>query len=342
MSIPAPMPRYDHLTLREVSNLNLDAKERLLRAAAVAVPSARASTGSLPSGRSSTNSLASRGSGRLSVDPSSPHADRHRNAAPQYCSGFISDICDMFFAREKTMQRDANYLATQTEVTEKMRTILIDWLVDVHQKFHLRPETFFLAVDIIDRYLSISRVTRQQLQLVGVTAMLLAAKYEEMWPPEVKDCIHISANTYSRNEILTMERTICATLQYRLTTPTTYPFLERLLQVTEADAVTRNTALFFLEHAAMDYKSLQFLPSQLANASLYLANVVHHKADPWNHTLKYYSKSRAEEFNLCAKSLLEYTTSVTTSKYQAIHRKYSSTKFSEVAQLVLPVQLPIA
>ena len=70
-----------------------------------------------------------------------------------------------------------------------MRAILIDWLVEVHMKFRLVPETLYLCVNIIDRYCSIQEVRRSQLQLVGVTALFLACKYEEIYPPEVRDCV---------------------------------------------------------------------------------------------------------------------------------------------------------
>lgn len=57
--------------------------------------------------------------------------------------------------------------------------------MQVHLKFELMPETLFLTINLIDRYLCQQQVPRRLLQLVGVTAMLVAAKYEEIWAPEV-------------------------------------------------------------------------------------------------------------------------------------------------------------
>ena len=73
----------------------------------------------------------------------------------------------------------------QTDVNEKMRAILIDWLIDVHQKFELSPEALYLTINLIDRFLSVKIVPRRELQLLGMSAMLIATKYEEIWPPEV-------------------------------------------------------------------------------------------------------------------------------------------------------------
>ena len=73
----------------------------------------------------------------------------------------------------------------QTEINGKMRAILVDWLVEVHLKFKLVPETLYLTVWLIDKYLEKEQVTRSALQLLGVTAMLVASKYEEIYAPEV-------------------------------------------------------------------------------------------------------------------------------------------------------------
>lgn len=77
------------------------------------------------------------------------------------------------------------YMQTQTEINEKMRSILVDWLVDVHVKFDLSPETLYLTINIIDRFLSLKTIPRRELQLLGVSALLIASKYEEIWPPQV-------------------------------------------------------------------------------------------------------------------------------------------------------------
>lgn len=86
-----------------------------------------------------------------------------------------------------------------------MRSILIDWLVEVHYKFKLVPETLYLTVNLIDRYLSIQQVKRDKLQLVGVTCMFIACKYEEIYPPIVKDFVCITDKAYTKEEILELE-----------------------------------------------------------------------------------------------------------------------------------------
>ena len=107
----------------------------------------------------------------------------------------------------------------QTDVNEKMRAILIDWLVEVHLKFKLMVETLYLTVNLIDRFLEKEQITRNKLQLVGVTAMFIASKYEEIYAPECRDFVYISDKAYTRDEILRMEGLMLSCLLYTSPSP---------------------------------------------------------------------------------------------------------------------------
>jgi hypothetical protein len=98
-----------------------------------------------------------------------------------------------------------------------MRAILIDWIIEVHLKFKLLPETLFITVSLIDRYLEKVQVMRNNLQLVGVTAMLIASKYEEIYAPEVKDFVYTTAKAYTTQEVLEMECSMLTTLEFNIT-----------------------------------------------------------------------------------------------------------------------------
>lgn len=93
---------------------------------------------------------------------------------------------------------DGFYMKRQNDINENVRAILIDWLISVHAKFKLLPETLYLTVNLIDRYLSHFKVQKNQVQLVGVAALLIATKYEEIYPPTVKDFIYLTDDTYTR------------------------------------------------------------------------------------------------------------------------------------------------
>mmetsp|Transcript_32763 Transcript_32763/g.31990 ORF Transcript_32763/g.31990 Transcript_32763/m.31990 type:complete len:122 (+) Transcript_32763:403-768(+) len=116
--------------------------------------------------------------------------------------------------QEKSTLADGAYMKNQRDISESMRAILVDWLVDVHRKFKLLPETLFLTVNIIDRFLSKRQIDRSKLQLVGITSLLISTKYEEIYPPTIKDFVYICDNTYAREEIILMEQQILFDLDF--------------------------------------------------------------------------------------------------------------------------------
>lgn len=144
-----------------------------------------------------------------------------------------------------------------------MRAILVDWLIDVHLKFKLLNETLFLTVNIIDRYLSQKMsIHRSKLQLVGVSALLIATKYEEIYPPTVKDLVYITDNAYSKTEILSMESDILVAMDFDIQLTSQYRFLERYTKIAKSDAVTFCFAQYFLELGLLDSKMSKFIPSE--------------------------------------------------------------------------------
>ena len=108
-----------------------------------------------------------------------------------------------------------------------MRSVLIDWLIQVHLKFHLLQETLYLCVQIIDAYLQLVDVPKMQLQLVGVTAMFVASKYEEMYVPAIDDFVYMTDNTYTKSDIRQMEISILRTLDFMIGKPLPLHFLRR-------------------------------------------------------------------------------------------------------------------
>jgi cyclin B len=89
-------------------------------------------------------------------------------------------------------------MTNQTEINDKMRAILIDWLIEVHYKFKLQEETLFICITLLDRYLEKINISKSRLQLVGVTALSIACKYEEIYPPELKDFVFITDHAYTK------------------------------------------------------------------------------------------------------------------------------------------------
>ncbi len=108
-------------------------------------------------------------------------------------------------------------------------------------KFKLWPETLYITINLIDRFLSLTKIEKQDVQLVGVAALMIATKYEEIYPPTVKDFIFVTKNAYSRQQILEMEQQILFKLEFQMSETSSYRFLERYSKIAKADSV-----MFFL------------------------------------------------------------------------------------------------
>lgn len=109
-----------------------------------------------------------------------------------------------------------------------MRSILIDWMIEVLFKFKMRQETLYMTVNLLDRYLSQRQVTRQHFQLVGVACILIATKVEEIHQIRTKDLSYITDKAFSSQEIVAQESSILQVLNFSLTGPTIYSFVNRL------------------------------------------------------------------------------------------------------------------
>ena len=223
-----------------------------------------------------------------------------------------------------------------------MRGILIDWLVEVAEEYRLEPETLHLSVNYIDRFLSYVPVARSKLQLVGVTCMLIASKYEEIHPPAVDEFVYISDNTYKREEILHMEGTILNRLQFELSVVTAKVFLNRYIKAAKAgecDATTQMLCQYLCELTLQEYSFLKYRPSEIAAAALFLA--LHTMRLPsWTPLLEHVSSYTAEHLQSCVAEMLAVFRKAEANTLQAVREKYSHAKFLCVSMLKPPSSVP--
>lgn len=172
--------------------------------------------------------------------------------------------------------------AGQTDLTGKMRALAIDWIFDVRLKFRMRSETLFLAVSLLDRYLSVggaaeAPIARTDLQECICAAMVLAATLEESYPVESRDYVLISANCFTAQALKTRSWRIAAALQFDLWSPNALHFLRRYSKASKNDTKQHTLAKYYCQSALLNYHSLIvcYLPSQIAAASILLARLAH-------------------------------------------------------------------
>jgi hypothetical protein len=200
--------------------------------------------------------------------------DREDIDDPLMVAEYVVEIFEYLKKLEVATRPNANYMEHQDDLEWKMRGILVDWLIEVHTRFHLLPETLFLAVNIIDRFLSTKVVQLDRLQLVGVTAMFIASKYEEVLSPHVANFRHVADDGFTEEEILSAERYVLSALDYDLSYPNPMNFLRRISKADNYDIQTRTLGKYLMEISLLDHRFMDYLPSHVAAASMYLARTI--------------------------------------------------------------------
>ena len=269
---------------------------------------------------------------------------------PQMASDFVNEIYAYMRQLESRLSVNENYLealnaaAGGCKIEPKMRNLLVDWLIEVHQQFSLLQETLYLTVGILDRYLQIKAkdISTKQLQLVGITAMFVASKYEEMYPPEIGDFVYISDHTYTATQIRQMEIDVMASLDFELGRPLPLNFLRRNSKAAFVDAQVHAVAKYVMELSVVEYKLAHVAPSVVAAASLAFAmRILGRKkatlVDLWTPTLEYYTSYSLADLAPVVSSLAELVLTVASEeegakkKLKAVTKKYSGKKFMKIA-----------
>lgn len=227
---------------------------------------------------------------------------------------------------------NANYMENQPELKWSYRSTLIDWIVQVHSRFQLLPETLYLTVNIIDRFLSKKAVTLNRFQLVGAAALFIAAKYEEINCPTLKDIVYMLDNAYSRDDIIKAEKFMIDTLEFEIGWPGPMSFLRRISKADDYEYDIRTLAKYLLETTIMDAKLTAAPPSWLASGAYFLSRVILGSND-WTNKHIYYSGYTQEQIFSLATVMLE-NCRYAESRHQAIWKKYSERRQHRSAQVV--------
>ncbi|XP_058009084.1 G2/mitotic-specific cyclin-2 isoform X2 [Hevea brasiliensis] len=270
---------------------------------------------------------------------------------------YVEDMYASYRKKESFSCVSPNYMEQQFDINEKMRAILIDWLIEVHDKFELMKETLFLTVNLIDRFLSQQTVVRKKLQLVGLVAMLLACKYEEVSVPVVGDLILISDKAYNRKEVLEMvnfplyvflnktlnqyrlkqkivnifflhnlqESLMLNRLQFNMSFPTPYVFMQRFLKAAQCDKKIELLSFFLIELSIVEYEMLKFPPSLLAAAAIYTAQCTIYGFKQWSRTCECHSSYSEDQLLECSRLMVGFHQKAGTGT--GAHRKYNTSKF---------------
>lgn len=250
----------------------------------------------------------------------------------QLCSQYAKDIYNYLSDLEVQYPIRANFLSGKREITAHMRAILVNWLVQVHSRFNLLQETLYLTIAILDRYLQAETVSRPKLQLVGVAALFIAIKYEEMYCPDISDFIYIADNAYTKKDLLKMEIVVLKCLGFSLGRPLPLHFLRRASKAGMVDASVHNLAKYLLELTIIEYDMAHIRPSLLAAAALWVSLQLL-GSGVWTKDLTYYSRYTEKDMEPVASRMCRNLLSAAapSNRLNAIYNKYKSSKFEAVS-----------
>nr|7LUO_A Chain A, S-phase kinase-associated protein 2,Cyclin-A2 [Homo sapiens]7LUO_C Chain C, S-phase kinase-associated protein 2,Cyclin-A2 [Homo sapiens] len=258
------------------------------------------------------------------------------NEVPDYHEDIHTYLREM----EVKCKPKVGYMKKQPDITNSMRAILVDWLVEVGEEYKLQNETLHLAVNYIDRFLSSMSVLRGKLQLVGTAAMLLASKFEEIYPPEVAEFVYITDDTYTKKQVLRMEHLVLKVLTFDLAAPTVNQFLTQyFLHQQPANCKVESLAMFLGELSLIDADPyLKYLPSVIAGAAFHLA-LYTVTGQSWPESLIRKTGYTLESLKPCLMDLHQTYLKAPQHAQQSIREKYKNSKYHGVSLLNPPETL---
>lgn len=240
-------------------------------------------------------------------------------------------ILEHLKARLPDFKLGKDYLAAQTDITSKMRSILVDWLVDVSFKFRLLPQTLFQAVNTVDRYLAAKQLDKQLLQLLGITCLMMQAKIEEVYPPQLKDFIAVCDDAYTKEEMLDMEADVLNELEFDLAQASSMYFLQLVQLQLKIDEKPLAFARYILETALLDASAAKYSNLAQVASALFLVLKIF-KLGAWTNVHNSLFGVAEAEVRMCAKELYMIMQKMDASSLSAVKRKFASAEYFEVSK----------
>ncbi|KAG6865914.1 hypothetical protein C0991_010747 [Blastosporella zonata] len=244
---------------------------------------------------------------------------------PSMVSEYADEIFEYMSELEDEMMPAPDYMADQTEITWEARQTLVDWLLQVHLRYHMLPETLWIAINIVDRFLTKRVVSLAKFQLVGVTAMFIAAKYEEILAPSVEEFVFMTEKVYPREEILKGERIILQAMEFRIShycSP--YSWMRKISKADDYNIHTRTLSKFLTEVTLLDHRFLRVKPSMVAAVGMYCARKM--LGGGWDEAFVFYSDYTEEQLIPGHILLIEKLTEPNFAS-QYVCKKYAHKKF---------------
>ncbi len=164
----------------------------------------------------------------------------------------------------------SQYMLYQNDINYKMREILVDWLIDVHFHCNFQQKTLFQCVFIIDALLSKVPIRKISFQLLGIAALLISCKENEIIYPSLIKFSQLTDNAYTPNQITFMEQKILKILKFDIFTPTSEEFYHINAEYFDFNEEQKYFGYYFLESSLIDSHLLKYKMSTVAISCVYI------------------------------------------------------------------------
>ena len=254
----------------------------------------------------------------------------------KYNGEYINELYSNLLDEEKTLNSKPKYgyMTFQTDINEKMRAILIDWIIVVHDKFHLKSQTLYQTIWLIDTYLSRKFIKRSDFQLLGLGCLYIACKFQEVYYPQLKDCVEETDGAYTKEDLLRIEKDILKTNNYNLLPPSPEDFYNIISKYFGFNEKQYYLGKYFMESSLIDYNMIKYSPSVIAVSCSYIVM----KFFGISNYKKLYSTRIIREncpqkiIKDTARALCFLVNNLNSSEFKAVKEKYLNEKYFKVAE----------
>ena len=226
------------------------------------------------------------------------------------------------------------YMQIQKDINEQMRAILMDWLVEVHYRFRLKSETLYQTVWIIDAYLSLYPIIRARLQLLGIAALLISCKVQEIYYPQLNELIDITDGAYIKEELTQMEAHILKVLNFNIMAPNANEFYNIIAKAFNFDKSQYYFGKYFMESSLIDYQMIKFPASVIAASCAYIVmkffGIHNYKSLYSNSVIK--ESCPQKVIKEATREICNLVKNLSQSTLKAVKDKYSLPQFLNVSQ----------
>ena len=233
------------------------------------------------------------------------------------------------------IQIKIDYMNQQNDINDKMRAILVDWIIDVHYRYGFKRKTLLQAIMIIDLYLSKNTILKKNFQLLGIASLFISCKENEIYYPGTQGFVNMTNKAYTKHELLKMEAHVLNVLDFEILSPSADEFYNILAKSFDFNKEQKFLGEYFMDSSLIDYSMLKYRPSIIAMACAYIVMKFYgiKKYKDLYSSNMVMKESPQKAIKDCARDLCFLVKNLSNSSLKATKEKYSLEQFGKVAYL---------